>query len=386
MQITIFANAFHIVSGGDKIFAEYAKRWKKAGEKVDIITNEKGKQFCLQHGIRPTDITLWRASSADAWGVFGTSVYKTFASIIRVVRNPFSDTDVLFAASYLWPDLLPALIAKFKDPTRTLVVAWYIFAPAPWNERYQGPFLNGLIFYLMQKISYLLVTLFADRILTASSVDVPKFDKFARLKGNVMAVRGGIDYQFFAKTEKQKKIYDAVFVGRFHPQKNIDDLITIWGAVVAVQPDAKLALVGTGYMKKKLMARVRTLGLRDHVMFLGSLDGKEKANVLASSKMFLSASQFDSGNIALDEALATGVPGIVYDLPELDYDAGVVRVPVGNGYRFIQAILHLLGNDKRRKRLGNAGQKIARAWDWNTKAIDAWGIMQPNESPRYSYA
>lgn len=386
MNITIFANAFHIVSGGDKIFAEYAKRWKKSGETIRIVTNEKGKQFCLRHGIRPTDITVWRASKADRWGVFGASVYKTFTSLVRAIRTPLEETEVVFAASFLWPDLIPALIAKFTDPTRTLVVAWYIFAPAPWSVRYQGSFINGLVFYLMQQISYVLVTLFADRVLTAAVVDVPKFERFARLAGNVAAIRGGIDYQLFANTPKQKKVYDGVFVGRFHPQKNVDDLITLWAAVVAVRPHAQLAIVGTGYLKKKLIARVRSLGLRGNVQFLGSLDGKEKAAVLASSKLFLSASQFDSGNIALDEALATGIPGVVYDLPELEYDGGVVRVPVGNGYRFIQTILSLLTNEKRRNRLAREGKRAARAWDWNTKAIDVWSIMQPNESPRYSYA
>ena len=57
---------------------------------------------------------------------------------------------------------------------------------------------------------------------------------------------------------KSKK-YDAVFIGRFHPQKGVLELIDIWKRVVNKKPQAKLAMIGDGPLMKKVQLKIKKI-------------------------------------------------------------------------------------------------------------------------------
>ena len=367
MKIVIFANAFHTISGGDKIFVEFAKHWLSWGEDVDVITNKSGRLFAMENGLSPKYIRLWPASFSDKLGIFISSAYKTIHSLIRSFFIDPKNIDIVFSASFIWPDLLPGLILKLKKPKLKWVVACYVFLPNPLSRGYRGSLFNGIVLFLVQKISILIISLFADQVFVASYLDSNRF--FKRIKVN--AIRGGVDFPYFSKFPPEKKIFDAVFVGRFHPQKNVDDLLDIWQKVTKKRKGLKLALIGGGYMEDELKEQVYTNNMGGNVLFLGILDGLEKARVLKSSKLFLSTSQFDSGNIALDEALASGVPGVVYNLPRLDYPQGVIKITLGDEKTFIKWVLTLLEKESLRRSLSIKGQSFASSLDWNIKARQA---------------
>jgi glycosyltransferase involved in cell wall biosynthesis len=214
---------------------------------------------------------------------------------------------------------------------------------------------------------------FADGIFTASKQDVPKFiSKNKGYRFKIIAVRGGVDYDFFRKASKQSLKYEGVFLGRFHPQKNIDELVDIWKSVVEILPKACLIIVGEGYLENKLREKVKVEKLEDNVIIHPPAYGSEKARILKSSKLFLSSSRFDSGNIALDEALACGTPGVVYDLPGLNYpNGGVLKIKTGNKREFTKSILMLLQNRKAYSKLARQGIKYASTLDWEIKSEEA---------------
>lgn len=372
MKIVIFANAFHTISGGDKIFVEFAKHWLSEGEDVEVITNKSGRLFAMENGLVYKHIKLWPASFSDKLGVFISSSYKTVHSLTRALFFNPENTDIVFSASFIWPDLLPGLVLKLKKPQIKLIVACYVFLPNPFLKEYRGNLFNGFILYLVQKISLLLINLFADAAFVASKLDLNRFSKRVQVK----VVRGGVDYHLFSKLPSQKKVFDGIFVGRFHPQKNVDDLLEIWGEVIMKRPDAKLALIGGGYMGDELKEQVYTNGMGENVLFLGILDGIEKARVLKSSNLFLSASKFDSGNIALDEALSCGVPGVIYNLPHLDYPKGVVKIALGNKQTFRGKILYLLNNKGLRRNLARNGKQFAATLDWDIKSMEALNFIK----------
>lgn len=366
MKIIVFANSFFNLGGGEKIFVEYAKRWQAMGEATQIITNEKGKQFCLEHGFKNQLIIVWPSSWSDKWGILFSSVYKSLISAFRAFFLPASDIDIVFSASFIWPDLFPGLVLKLRNPKIRWVVASYLFVIPPWVKYYYGKPLRSFLLYGTQVVSLFIMKRFADGIFTASPRDIARFDtgkKNQHLKAT--AVRGGVDYAFFRNTPKQPIIYDCVFVGRLHPQKNIDELITIWKKVVEQSPKRKLAIVGEGYMEDLLQEKMRQEKLEKNITFLGFADGIAKAKILKSSKIFLSASRFDTGNIALDEALACGLPGIVYDLQHLFYPVGVIKIAIGNQDAFVKAILGLLHDEKNYKKLSAEGVQFASTIDWD---------------------
>ncbi len=377
MKIVVLANSFFNLGGGEKIFVEYAKRWHESGEEIEVITNERGREFCLEHGLKERSIVVWPSSRSDQWGIFFSSLYKSIIPSIRTLFTPVSDIDVIFAASFIWPDLLPGIVMKLRRPRIRLVVASYLFVIPPWAKHYYGNPLRAFALYSVQTVSLFLMRCFADGIFTASLRDVARFSiERRRRRLKVVAVRGGVDYAFFHNIPKQEMMYDCIFVGRFHPQKNVDELLDIWRGVVDQSPERKLGIIGEGYMEEELKEKVREEKLENNVVFLGFADGERKAKILKSSKVFVSASRFDTGNIALDEGLACGLPGIVYDLPHLFYPAGVIKVAIGDQDAFVQAILHLLEDEEVYKKLSRESVRFASTLDWDITAGKALGFIK----------
>ena len=345
MHIVVFANGIHTntLTGGDKIFVEFCKRWILLGHHVVIITNKMGRRYCMRNGVSVGHIILWRASWLDRYGVYAAMIGKTIISFLRGLFMRQKRVDVVFASSFFFPDIIPAFFTKLQHPKARLVIASYLFTAKRLGSDYSGGRLKGLLFYLNELASFWLTRRYQGAVLTASATDKEQLVRNQKIeRQNIMAVRGGVDTRFYSPDSSLHKRYDAVFVGRFHPQKCIDELLVIWQLVIAAHPDCILALVGDGPLNRKLRSYVLRNNLENNVYFLGAHDGQEKLEILRSSRVFVSASRYDSGNIALDEAMACGLPGIVYDLPALDYPQGVLKVPVGNKRMVADAIETLL--------------------------------------------
>lgn len=368
MKIIIFANIIHTntLTGGDKIFIECAKRWIQKKHNVTIVTNEVGKKYCIQSGIAHSNIIIWSASWVDKEGVYFAMIMKALIAVFHSVFSKLKQVDIVFASSFFFPDLFPALVIKQKHPNAQLVIGSYLFTYKKLGSDYSGGKVKGFLFYINQVLSLSAVKKYAGKILTASLYDKQFLIDSENIKGSsILSIRGGVDNAFFLSVPWQSIKYDAVFIGRFHPQKCISELIDIWFKVVEKIPSAKLALVGNGFLEHSLRLQMHKLGLQKNIFFLGSQDGAHKAYVLKSSKVFVSASRYDSGNIALDEAFACGIPGIIYDLPYLNYPEGIIKIPIGDQYFFVEALLSVIKNDILRVQLGMEALKFAKTIDWD---------------------
>lgn len=380
MNIIIVANALHTntPTGGDKIFVECAKRWIASRHKVLIITNEAGYDYCLKNGVDKKYIILWHMSYYDRYGVYVSMVAKTIISSINSLFIDTGKVDVVFASSFFSPDIITAFVIKMRNVSCRIATAFYIFTYAKWGKDYSGGKIKGFFFFLSEYIALVIMRRYGSAILTAS-----KFDKehFAALKNfdkhKILAIRGGVDNAFFLSVPDQTLKYDGVFVGRFHPQKCVNALIDIWSKVVEIDNKRILALIGAGPLEKELKIMVKNKRLENNIIFLGIKDGIEKSVILKSSTVFISASCYDTGNIALDEALACGTPGVVYNLEKLDYPKGVIKVHVGDEKSMAAEIINILSDEKLRSRLSRDALSFAKTIDWNRKAqelVDFFGI------------
>ncbi len=378
MKILIYANDYHLVSGGDVIFAEIAKRWIKQGHEIQIVTNEKGTEYCLSKEIPVSNITTWQSSSVDKFGTFISEPIKSILATYRELHTKHIRVDAIFASSFFWPDLFPGIISKIRNPRAKLLVGAYLLFPKPLSrKKYSGGFWKATALYLSQKISLKLISSFVDIVLTASEHDKPRFYNKKQLNEiSVYAIRGGVEANFIGRVRKQKKIYDALYFGRFHSQKGLFDLLDIWKKILAVKPKAKLLLAGGGPLEKSIREKAIKMGIISSISFSGVVSGTAKYKLLKSAKIFISASRFDTGNIALDEVLACGVPGIVYDLPHLNYMDGVIKIPIGHKVQMEKEIIKLLKSGKTRQRLGRAGRKFIKKFDWNIGAEKVLKLIQ----------
>jgi glycosyltransferase involved in cell wall biosynthesis len=231
--------------------------------------------------------------------------------------------------------------------------------------------LRGLAYYLAQKLSILLIKKNADMVLVTNDLDQRIM---ARPEREVVAIYGGVDFRDIPKFSQRKLDgpykYDAVFVGRFHPQKGVSLLLNIWARVCRRRPNARLALIGVGPLESQLKDAAAVLGLTNNVDFLGFLDGSEKFRVFYESRLFVHPVIYDSGGMSAAEAMACGLPCIGFDLPALRsyYPRGMARVPAYDIEAFAQSILKLLDNEPMYDQLSAEAQSFAKEWDWHRRA------------------
>ena len=100
----------------------------------------------------------------------------------------------------------------------------------------------------------------------------------------------------------------AVFLGRLHPVKGLEELIP--GFARCGVPGAKLALVGPGEAsyERKLRRLAAACGAGDRVSFCGMRHGAGRVDALAAADLFVLPSYQENFGVAAAEALACGVP------------------------------------------------------------------------------
>ena len=147
-------------------------------------------------------------------------------------------------------------------------------------------------------------------------------------------------------------------VGRLHEQKDQTTLLRAWRRVADSQPDAVLALVGSGGLDRVLRELAAALDIAGSVRFVAPRPGLAEA--YADADVFALSSRWEGLPYVLLEAMAYGLPVVstaVDGVPEAVTDGGTgVLVPPGDTDAFGRALESLLADPQRRNRLGEAGR------------------------------
>lgn len=136
-------------------------------------------------------------------------------------------------------------------------------------------------------------------------------------------------------------------------------------------PKARLWLVGDGEAKNALREMIYELGLRDNVIFWGSLFGKEKEELMQKMDFFVHTSRHEGLPTAMIEAAAFGIPligskGTNFTTYIDEFDAGysiIENQPENIAQTFLQAEKTL--NQETYQNLSANARKLAvYRFDW----------------------
>ncbi len=101
----------------------------------------------------------------------------------------------------------------------------------------------------------------------------------------------------------------ALYVGRVAHEKNIGFLLHALEYTRRLRPDILLLIAGEGPAVDDLKEKVKALGLRDHVQFIGYLERSEELPACyAAANVFVFASRTETQGLVLLEAMAAGLP------------------------------------------------------------------------------
>lgn len=211
-----------------------------------------------------------------------------------------------------------------------------------------------------------------DRVeVIGSGVDAARFDvPDAEARARRFRERHGLGRRPFFVT-----------VTRLHAYKGVDTAIAALPALRGKVPDAAYVVVGDGPDLPRLRELAASLGLSDHVRFLGEVSGDEVIDALHACDALAMLSRLvppdvEGFGLVFVEAGACGRPVVGSrsgGIPEVivDGETGLL-VPPGDAAATAEVLARLLGNPETARRLGEAGRHRARTvltWDRTARAV-----------------
>ena len=142
-----------------------------------------------------------------------------------------------------------------------------------------------------------------------------------------------------------------------------------------------MTVIGNGApdYERYLKEKAARLGIADSIDWLGYVNHEAKYEIYRSARVMVHPTVFDNNGMVAAEALCSGLPVVMYDLPPLRhvYTTGCVKVPFGDRRAFAEAVVRLLTDaDYAASVAPNAEQvaELRKHWDWASRAADfqAW--------------
>lgn len=366
------------LGGGDRIMVECIRRW---GEKhrITVYGNEGARQLCDHFKLENIEHVTW---AADRWKKFSRPIWWLVQTLVSwrgagTIQFSPDEKHIIIATSEFYPNALPAFRLKHRSPGTPLVMEIFLLAPK-WFSGKRGP---GFIFTAYRPLQKLMLRRSireAEMILVTGEEDRAVMMDHGRAANSVFAALGGVDLSIpNSVPEPANKTFDAIFIGRMHPQKGPLELLDVWKLLQAKIPSARLAIIGSGPLEKACREKAATLGLKQNVEFFGFLDGVEKYKIIKSARVVVHPAVYDSGGMAAAEALCCGLPGVSFDLTSLKtyYPKGLVKSPIGNFVSMAENIHRLLSDEKFYSEISKEAYAVGLQWDWNTRAKSIWDAI-----------
>jgi len=159
------------------------------------------------------------------------------------------------------------------------------------------------------------------------------------------------------------------FLGRMdEPRKGLGVLLKAAPGLVAERPNLRVLVAGTGQGDEA--SRSLPAHCRDNVLFLGAIDDRARADMLAGSDLYIAPHLGgESFGIVLLEAMAAGAPVVASDLAAFRQvlDGGRLGklFEPGDATELARRALQLLDTPDEREKLRAAGLTAVRRYDWS---------------------
>lgn len=183
-------------------------------------------------------------------------------------------------------------------------------------------------------------------------------------------------------------------LGRYVPRKNFDGLLRALPAVAARIPDVTLVMVGEGSEERSLRALARELGVAERVVWEPRCKPSEVGVYYKLADVFATVSRtrpeddtYETFGLVYAEANLCGtavVGGREAGVPEavVEGETGLL-VPPDDGRALEEALITLLQDEPRRRRMGAAGRaRVLEHFTWDRAARETTAILRAAAATR----
>ena len=231
------------------------------------------------------------------------AIYFAFKLLGPLLREKF---DIIDCSNFPYFPCFPAKAHSIVKGS-ALVITWHEVWGDYWYEYLGrkgifGKWIEGIASHLSNTI-------------VAISENTKRGLLSLGVKGSIIVVPNGIDFEEINAASPAGMKSDIVFVGRLIGNKNVDLLVRAIGIVKQAIPSIKCIIIGDGPERSRLVELASCLCLEKSVSFLGSVDNCTAFSLLKASKVFVLPSTREGFGIVLLEANACGLPVVTVRHP-----------------------------------------------------------------------
>lgn len=289
---------------------------------------------------------------------------RLLKSLRKVVRN--IDPDLIHAG----PIQTVALLAALSGFRPIVAMSW---GSDLLRDAERNQFYKWATKYVLNRSSVLIGDCDAVR---------KKANDFGFSDDRIITFPWGVDLQQFSPGKDDsiraragwKNEFVLLHTRSWEPVYGIDVLVQAFIAAAHQNPSLRMFLLGGGSLTGKVFAMFERAGMLDRVSFSGQVSYKDLPKYYRSADLYVSASHSDGSSVSLMEALASGIPALVSDIPgNREWVA-----PEENGWWFpdgdvnalAEAILRAADQRERLSDMGKAARAVAQQRaDWNKNSI-----------------
>ncbi|EEF24614.1 glycosyltransferase, putative [Ricinus communis] len=295
------------------------------------------------------------------YGLVPFFVLAQLIAVIKVLRATRID---VIHAHWLIPQGGIALLGRylaFRSP--------YIVCTSHGGDLFglQQSFLQSIKCSIIKKVDRLTVVSQAMRDYASALADRTEID--------VVSMGVDLTNTFIPESQIERCTDEILFVGRLVEKKGVCYAIMAMPQILKMRPHAKLIIVGDGPDKPSLEQLAVTMGLADHVQFIGAVDNNHLPEFYRRATVFVGPSivtkQGDQEGLGLvfAEALGSECPVVASDLPAIsdvviDGVTGLICKQKDEADLALKVIM-LLNSAALRNELAEAGRAhVLERFDW----------------------
>ena len=386
---TELANTGKGLSGGEVCMMALVKYLVKKKYKNVILTTTIGKETYENSGLKEDGKYIeYRTIEFTYDEAKRHTFFIWIRSLIRAIKSVrainFLNDDIMICHSDFFPDYITAHFCKKKNPKIKIYYWYHMLAPSifygyegEFTRKVQFPKLNVIFYQFNQMLSRFFIDE-RDTIITVNKYYERILKKiFSNNKIYCLRRFGGSRGTSSLKTKKE---YDAIWVGRFHPQKGIFQFLDIVSKIALKLKNVRVAVIGGGddKIKKKFFSEIIKKHLSDNIIYIGPVvETKKYLNYLKSSKVFLMTSTYEGFGLVNLDVMRQHLPVVAYDLPAFEsIKKAIITVPILRNDMFSHRVLELLEDNKYYKRQSDKSYAESLKFSWDKMGSEILNLIK----------
>lgn len=221
----------------------------------------------------------------------------------------------------------------------------------------------------------------AKAVVATSHFELENLRKLG-LRCPIAVIPNGVNERARCQDSRRRRTSEsrvALFLSRIHHKKGLLNLIRSWASARPAGWRLRIAGPDEGGHLKEVLSLAESLGVREQIEYVGSVDGTEKTTLYRSADLFVLPSFSENFGIVVAEALIHGVPVITTrGTPWVDlhqYRCGWwIDVGVDPLTEVLKAATAL--PDFELQEMGSRGREYARRYSWATVGSQVITIYQ----------